>query len=840
MTEAIAYRLKQIMTAEHLSLTQAAKLIGISPSSMRKVLKDTPMSRPIMFKINRFIEAHPVAPAEHTFTIFDSEAAEKNATPTQPGAKPAAAAKPDAPQPAAKQTSAQPDASQAKRQVTQPKQAKAERKDATQAKQAAKTQNQAENKGTKAQAKQAAKTQAKAENKDTKAQPKQAAKTQAKGDQTPATKAQSKQAAKTQAKGDQTPATKAQAKQSKAESKTATQPKQAKTQAAKPNDQPKAAKTQSKQAKAGQPIQAKQAPATAAAPKQQAQSEQPKANRNAAQQAPKNPVGSLEPGAQQANFEATRKAQLADQTPAKTAPAAVEQATAQPTPAADTKRKPGRPKSTKTEKAGDQAKRQGNKQNEQAKQQQQAAKQNDQPKQQQAAKQNDQPKQQQAAKQNEQPKQQQAAKQNDQPKQQQAAKQNDQPKQQQAAKQNDQAKQQQTAKQNDQPKQQQAAKQNDQPKQQQAAKQNDQPKQQQAAKQNEQSTQPQQQAKPATKPRPSSTTLQVFMDESFGGGSDYQRNMSIGATVIDPADDHALDSFTNTLYPFGWQPGDEVKARGKSSAQIQAMMAQALDPAVKVYTVYSPLSDAGNFSMSFGVMYPYVAALLRIIDAQAVLPQKVRVTLDQRSEIATEQLGLAARMLHAYLKSQTGREISFFFRTADSKNTIGVQYSDFASHAAMFFTAAQMQTAGMVRLADIGAELGDQLTLYAMVGLQKYLLDERPTAVVPTSGFKSPVLNIAMRLFNLASKAATMTQVPEDAFVQAKLVINQLLTITPSSVNGAINKMPFQNWYDMAARASSLLHYTDATLPQFSIDPDALKVAEDALNNVATLLAGGR
>ncbi|WP_461226253.1 helix-turn-helix domain-containing protein [Lacticaseibacillus suihuaensis] len=827
MTEAIAYRLKQIMTAEHLSLTQAAKLIGISPSSMRKVLKDTPMSRPIMFKINRFIEAHPVAPAEHTFTIFDSEAAEKNATPGQPDAKPATAAAQNAAQPDAKQTPAQPAASQTKRQTAQPKQAKAESKDAkAQPKQAAKTQAKAESKDTKAQPKQAAKTQAKAESKDTKAQPKQAAKTQTKAEskdtkaqpkqaaktqakaENKDTKAQAKQAAKTQAKGDQAKAAKAQSKQAKGESKTATQSKQAKTQTAKPNDQPKATKAQNQQTKQAKASQAKQAQTTAAAPKQQAQAEQPKANRNAPQQAAKNPVGSLEPGAQQANFEATRKAQLADQTPAKTAPAAAEQATAQPTPAADTKRKPGRPKSTKTGKTGDQAKHQGGKQNEQPKQQQ-AAKQNEQPKQQQAAKQNDQPKQQQAAKQNEQPKQQQAAKQNEQPKQQQAVKQNDQPKQQ-------------------------AAKQNDQPKQQ-AAKQNDQPKQQAS-----QPNTPQQPAKPAAKPRPSSTTLQVFMDESFGGGSDYQRNMSIGATVIDPADDHALDSFTNTLYPFGWQPGDEVKARGKSSAQIQAMMAHALDPAVKVYTVYSPLSDAGNFSMSFGVMYPYVAALLRIIDAQPVLPQKVRVTLDQRSEIATEQLGLAARMLHAYLKSQTGREISFFFRTADSKNTIGVQYSDFASHAAMFFTAAQMQTAGMVRLADIGAELGDQLTLYAMVGLQKYLLDERPTAVVPTSGFKSPILNIAMRLFNLASKAATMTQVPEDAFVQAKLVINQLLTITPSSVNGAINKMPFQNWYDMAARASSLLHYTDATLPQFSIDPDALKVAEDALNNVATLLAGGR
>ncbi|WP_225048697.1 helix-turn-helix domain-containing protein [Lacticaseibacillus kribbianus] len=816
MTEAIAYRLKQIMTAEHLSLTQAAKLIGISPSSMRKVLKDTPMSRPIMFKINRFIEGHPVEPADrHSFTIFDSEAAEAKAEPSQ------AASTPAAPKPAAK-TQPKQEAKPAKQQSNQASKqaaqstAKTDSETAPAAKRsrrqtAAKKDQSAESNATQAPKSQT-KSSANAEKQNQNGNQAKAAK-QTKNDNQPKAAQQAKndnqaKAAKqtkgdTQAKAAQQTKNDNQAKAAKQtkndnQAKAAKQTKndnQAKTAQQNKNDsqaeaakqskgdnQPKAAK-QTKSDNQTETANQTKANTQAKAAKQTKNDSQAKGGRRKQSKPAANPVGSLEPGAQQANFAATRQAQLADQGVTPAAPVKAETQTAPAKQVQDAKQT-AKPQADKP--AAKQPTQQNQKQQQAAPQVQQTA----------------------------------AA-----PAQPAPTK----PAQSQPQTQQQQAKQPQPQAQQQQPKQPQPQAQQQQPKQPQPQAQQQQPKQPQQA--------------PAPKPapkRPSSTTLQVFMDESFGGGSDYQRNMSIGATVIDPADDHALDSFMNTLYPFGWQPGDEVKARGKSSAQIQAMLSQALDPAAKVYTIYSPLSDAGNFSMSFGVMYPYVAALLRIIEAQPVLPQKVRVTLDQRSEIATEQLGLAARMLHAYLKSETGREMSFFFRTADSKNTIGVQYSDFASHAAMFFTKAQMEATGMVRLADIGSELGDQLTLYAMVGLQKYLLDERPTAVVPTSSFKSPVLGLASRLFNLASKAATMTQVPDDAYVQAKLVINQLLTIVPSSINGAINKMPFQNWYDMAARASSLLHYTDETLPQFAIDQDALKIAEDALNNVATLLAGGR
>ncbi|WP_125705784.1 helix-turn-helix domain-containing protein [Lacticaseibacillus daqingensis] len=769
MTEAIAYRLKQIMTTEHLSLTQAAKLIGISPSSMRKVLKDTPMSRPIMFKINRFIDEHATTTEPHSFTIFDSEAAVTQQDQAEAKRQKAAAEPADAPKANRRRNSRQTSDAAKTPNKRQPRQAQAtpvEPAANTRGKQATKADTPTKAQPTGKKANQAAETSAKA--------PRQANNSTE----------QAAKAMRQAAKADQ------QAKPNKRRTKTDSQAKAA--------DQPAQLNE-----KVSQPAnQTNQRPAKAAPAKQQNQAA-PKA-----EQQPKQTQPAVKPGRQ------------AKQQP-QAAPKAAQQAKQnQPTQKAD--------QQTKQNQSASKAERQTKPRQDAQKADQQAKQPNQStPKADQQTKQN-----QPAAKAAPQPKQprQSAKKAVPQPQQPNQSTQAPAP----------QAKPSQPAPKPDQ----------------------------QAKPQNQSGATPAPQAAQATTtttvqpasvtlsapaampvakpigvvpvaPKQGRQTIQIFMDESFSGGSDYQRNMSIGATVIDPNNAQALDGFTNTLYPFGWQPGDEVKARGKSSAQISTMLGRAHNDAVQVYAVHSPLSDAGNFSLSFGIMYPYVAAILRIIDAQTALPAKVRVTLDNRSEIDTQQLGMAARMLHAYVKAQTSHDVAFFFRTADSKDTIGVQYSDFVSHAAVFFTKAQMATSGIQRLADIGSQLGDQTTLFAMVGLQKDLLDERPTAVRATT-YKNPVLNAALRMFNLATKAATMTQVPDETFTQAKLVITQLLQIVPSSVNGGINKLPFQNWYDMCARATSFLHYTDESLPEFDIDPDAMQIVTDALNNIASLLAGGR
>ncbi|WP_054722106.1 hypothetical protein [Lacticaseibacillus nasuensis] len=91
MNGGIAYHLKQIMTTEQLNLTQTAKLIGISVSSLRKVLKDTPLSQPIMFKINRFIDEHRASAAtpdihpinKPSFTITQTSEHQPGQQPTE-------------------------------------------------------------------------------------------------------------------------------------------------------------------------------------------------------------------------------------------------------------------------------------------------------------------------------------------------------------------------------------------------------------------------------------------------------------------------------------------------------------------------------------------------------------------------------------------------------------------------------------------------------------------------------------------------------------------------------------------------------------------------------------
>ncbi|MFD1393050.1 hypothetical protein ACFQ3L_05515 [Lacticaseibacillus jixianensis] len=642
MTEATAYRLKQIMTQEHLSLTQAAKQIGISASSMRKVLKDTPMSRPITFKINRFIDEHPVQQSKNSFTIFDS--AEEEAQSAAPKAtQPAATPKPEpkAPQKTDQQATRKPDQKAPQQAAQQPVA-----------------------KPAKPNSKPAAQQPAADESKPTK-QPRRRGRRQPDKSQ-PGTQ-QNKQSQQNQQKRNSQPA------------QSHEQPKAQPQQPAKPAEQAEAKQQSRRNRRAEAPQKDAQA-SNRRRPNRSAEQHQDKARKPAQ-------AAASEPQAKQAApSSAAVQPALASSNAAEaiSVPAAKAPSTA---PA---------------------------------------------------------------------------------------------------------------------------------------------------------STAPQATDHTDSHPARQDQTILIYMDESFGGGSDYQRNMSIGATVVDPDDEQALIPFMQTLYPFGWQPGDEVKARGKAREQLEAMLRHANTDRVLTYAVYSPLSDTGNFSLSFGILYPYVAALIRILNALPSAPTKVRVAMDQRSEITDEQLAMAARMLHAYVKAQTGRDVIFMFRTTDSKQTIGVQYSDFVSHAAMIFGPDQIASTGIHKLPAIGTQLGDQLQLFAMVGLQKYLLNDGPSQDDAPEPFKNPLLNAADRMTHLAEKAADMQDAPEETFAQGKLVVNQLLQIAPSSVSGAINKMPFQNWYDILARTAAILHYTDESLPPFRIDPDAMQIATDALNTIQALLAGAR
>ena len=765
MNGSTAFHLKQIMSAEHLSLTQTAKQIGISPASMRKVLKDATMSQAVMFKINRFIDDHQAIIATKPGEL--PQATEAPAKETKAPAKKAAAKKP---------------AEKAKKTTT---------------------------KKTTPTAKKAASKPAKAET-QTKAAP-----AKAKTKTTPA-----------KANSTQTKATPAKAKPNSAQTKAT--PAKAATSAVQTNLSLAETKPTPKPASRRQKLNKNKAKRGFTIHQIDGEPIVPEAERQTDQR-----LNQTRPTPQPA----TETQQAVEERAAKLAQAGVGSMNPKPV--------------TKQEQPKSQAKQS------QAKSQDKPATKQEQPKtqaKQEPAKSQDKP----AIKQ-EQSKSQ--AKQEQARSQAKPATKQEQPKSQ--AKQEPAKSQDKPVSKQEQPKtqaKQEPAKSQDKP----AAKQ-EQPTQ--AAPANQQA-QPAPAVQPTSKvavtitvpeathpaaeaevsqPEPTTIdplhkktqTLQLFVDESFVHGNDYQRSMFIGVTVVDQDDAHALDQFADTLYPFGWQPGDEVKARGKNHDQIAAMLTQSHGEHAANFVAFSPQSDTGNFALGFGVLYPYLATILRVLKQIDNLPNKIRIALDRRNELEDEQLAVAARMLNAYVKAQTGKDVMFMLRTSDSKSTIGIQYSDFSAHAALTFTEAQLADCGITRLPDLGSIVGDQITLFSMIGLQKYMLDDR-SVVQQQASYKNPVLSAAERLLRLSNKATGLTQVPDETLTQAKLVINQLLQITPSSVNGAINKMPFQTWYDMVARAAALLHYTDATLPNFEIDPDAMQIAQDALNNIANLLASAK
>lgn len=746
MNGSTAFHLKQIMSAEHLSVTQAAKQIGISPVSMRKVLKDAKMSTAVMFKINRFIDEHesiiatkpgelPTAtkPAEPAKKTVPAKATAKKATPAKRNHKELAekaAAKKTAAKQSAKKVAEKP----AKKTASAKTSAKAATPEAkpSAAKQTSAKQNAAKRPAAKQTAKKvAAKSPANqpvAKNQSAKAPTKANAK---------------QQPAKVAKKVASKPAAKSQTTNKTAEQPVKNQPKQA--------AQSKPAKVVRKQKPARFTIhQIDGAPIQTEAEHEAERLAQAAAVEARAEQLSQAGVGSMNPAAQ---VPAHRKAQ----TPAVQKPkAAAPKAQAKPEKPAVAE-KPVTPKAAPAKPAA------------QPKPQAKAAE----------------------------------------PKVASTK----------PAVQPEPAKPVASVKPEPKPE-------------------TIKPETPAKAEGSTQTTPVEAETK-AAELKKNPQTLQLFIDESFVHGNDYQRNMFIGATLVDQDNEHALDQFSNTLYPFGWQPGDEVKARGKSHEQIAAMLTQAHGDQAQNFVTYSPQSDMGNFALGFGIWYPYLATILRVLNTLDYLPNKVRIALDRRNEFEDEQLAVAARMLNAYVKAQSGKDVMFMLRTSDSKSTIGIQYSDFSAHAALTFTKEQLAECGITRLEDLGSQIGDQITLFSMIGLQKYMLDDR-SVVKQQAGFKNPVLVAAERLFRLANKATSLSQVPDETLTQAKLVVNQLLQVCPSAISGAINKMPFQTWYDMVARAAALLHYNDETLPNFELDPDAMQIAQDALNNIANLLATAR
>lgn len=725
MNGGTAYHLKQIMTNEHLNVAQAAKEIGISPTSMRKVLKDAQLSQPIMFKINRYIDAHrdnTATPNIHTASVKPAYTiTQTNGHKPEPQAE--KVAKEEAAQ-ATKRNTQQTDRQAAKQDQSTQQNGKAQtaRQQTKQNKRGAAKQNNHQQQA-KAATKQPTTRQARNQSnqaaqqkQQTKAQPKQqpkrATSAQAKAKQQAT--AQPKQTAKQQpTKAKQTAQQKPTRAKQTAQAKPTRQPANRAAAVTKPADQ--ADKNQQPTAQATrQPAKRTTASKTTKPQTDKAQPKVPTTSKPDRQTS--RPVGDLSPRVTPAASKQAHEAATTGDTATKTVVTPASQTATTATPS-------GRTASTVTSESTAYS----------------------------------------------------------------------------AAFAETPA------------------------------------------------------AFAANQPEPTATTattneahaksvestLQLFIDESFVHGNDYQRNMYIGVTVADPDDEHALDQFSKTLYPFGWQPGDEVKARGKDHDAVTTMLKQASATAVQNFVVYSPLSDAGNFAMGFGVLYPYLATILRVLETYPNVPDKVRIALDKRNEIESEQLGIAARILNSYIKSATGKNVIFLLRTVDSKDTLGVQYSDFIAHSALTFTADELAQCGITRLADVGSQLGDELTMYSMIGLQKYLLDDH-TVTTATHEYQSPILVAGDRLFRQASKAVDYNSVPGEALTQAKLVMNQLLQVAPSSVSGAINNMPFQTWYDIVARAAALLHYTDQTLPKFDIDPDALQIAKDALNTVANLLASAK
>ncbi|PLC44836.1 hypothetical protein C0Q90_16240, partial [Lacticaseibacillus paracasei] len=133
--------------------------------------------------------------------------------------------------------------------------------------------------------------------------------------------------------------------------------------------------------------------------------------------------------------------------------------------------------------------------------------------------------------------------------------------------------------------------------------------------------------------------LQLFIDESFEEHRPDPRTMHMGIAAIFPegADD-SLIGFRNALYPYGWEPGDEVKARGKQVDALTQLIKAADQENMGRYTVFSQKTTYPDFAPSMEYLYPYIGATIHVLREVDTTFDSIVIMIDHRNELEGNQL----------------------------------------------------------------------------------------------------------------------------------------------------------------------------------------------------------
>jgi hypothetical protein len=147
--------------------------------------------------------------------------------------------------------------------------------------------------------------------------------------------------------------------------------------------------------------------------------------------------------------------------------------------------------------------------------------------------------------------------------------------------------------------------------------------------------------------------------------------------------------FTDTLYPFGWAPGDEVKAAGKDLANVKNILNGSQNDDIRMFafrttTVPSLITVTDDDSTTVAI-FPYVSAIINAIEKMQHAGLKAtvfQIVIDRTNKLPAEAQRVMEKLLSVYFRLSGNKPASFHITDGDSRAQKGLQLADFVAHYA--------------------------------------------------------------------------------------------------------------------------------------------------------------
>ena len=192
---------------------------------------------------------------------------------------------------------------------------------------------------------------------------------------------------------------------------------------------------------------------------------------------------------------------------------------------------------------------------------------------------------------------------------------------------------------------------------------------------------------PARRPA-TNAAVRIYVDESFGQGP--EKPFTVGMVLCGTTPGiMPFKEFTNTLYPFGWAPGDEVKAQGKDLSNVKYVLEGSVNADIKLVAfrtkMVPPMLSITDDDSTMVSIFPYVSALITAIERmrkQGMTGSQYQIVIDRTNKLPAESLRIVQNLLDVYFRLAVDSPMSFHVTDGDSRAQKGLQLADFVSHYA--------------------------------------------------------------------------------------------------------------------------------------------------------------